>query len=140
MTVLKYQRSVYMSKDLDEITTLLEKYTSENERGTFFLTHATDDFKFIRPSGNPIDSRGYANMFESGDIEVIASTLTKVHKLDIYSEIAFAVFTQTSSFAYKGKTNEDVFTVSVLLKKVTGNWKFAWMQRSTGEADISTWS
>ncbi|MEE2999705.1 MAG: DUF3804 family protein [Pseudomonadota bacterium] len=129
-----------MSTDKNEIMTLLEEYTTSNERGSLFLTCATNDFKFIRPSGNPIDSKGYANMFESGEIQITASALSKMHKLEVYGEIAFAAFTQTASFTYKGTTNNDVFTVSALLKKVNGNWIFAWMHRSTGEADISTWA
>ena len=34
----------------------------------------------------------------------------------------------------------DVCTVSALLKKVSGDWKIAWMQRSGGDADLESWS
>ena len=59
-------------------------------------------------------------MFESGDIVVTAAELAKVHKLDVFGDAAFTAFTQTASFTYKGEPNDDVFTVSALLKKVEG--------------------
>ena len=110
-----------------------------HKSGTIFLTNATNDFKFIRPSGNPIDARGYANMFESGDIVVTASNLAKIHKIDVFGDTAFTAFTQMASFTYKGTPNKDVFTVSALLKKIDGSWRFSWMHRSTGEADLTSW-
>jgi hypothetical protein len=123
----------------DEIKNLLRAYASIENHETFFLTNTTDDFKFIRPSGNPIDAKGFAGMFESGDIVVQSSALTKIYKLDVYDNIAFSAFTQTAAFTYKGIPNDDVCTVSALLKKVDGSWKIAWMQRSSGESDVSTW-
>ena len=111
-----------MSSDNDEIMALIENYSTNDHRGDFLLNNTTEDFKFIRPSGNPIDAVGYAAMFDSGDVQVTASALTKIHKLDIFDELAFAVFTQTSSFKYKGTPNDDMFTVSSLLNKANGIW------------------
>jgi len=129
-----------MSSASDEITTLLTAYATTDREGTFLLTHTTDDFKFIRPSGNPVDATGYAGMFKSGDIVVTASALTKIHKLDVYGDVALAAFTQTASFTYKGAPNDDVCTVSALLRKIGDTWKIAWMQRSSGTADVSMWA
>jgi ketosteroid isomerase-like protein len=129
-----------MSSASDEITALLTAYASTDREGTFFLTHTTDDFKFIRPSGNPVDATGYAGMFKSGDIVVSTSALTKIHKLDVYGDVAFVAFTQAASFTYKGAPNDDVCTVSALLKKTDDKWEIAWMQRSSGTTDLSTWA
>ena len=52
-----------MSSEIDKITNMLSTYIDLHESGTIFFTNATNDFKFIRPSGNPIDTRGYAGMF-----------------------------------------------------------------------------
>ena len=64
-------------------------------------------------------------MFESGDIVVTAPKLDRIHKIDILVDTAFAAFTQMASFTYKGKKNDHVFTVSALLKKINGSWKFS---------------
>ena len=128
-----------MTSESNDIKTLLADYATPSVNGNFFLTNSTDDFKYIRPSGNPISAKGFAEMFQSGDIVVTSSELTKIHKLDIFGDIAFSVFTQTAAFTYKNIVNDDVCTITALLKKVDGSWKFAWMHRSSGEADIATW-
>lgn len=128
-----------MPSDTDEINTLLSTYSDIHESGKIFLTTATDDFKFVRPSGNPVDAEEYARMFESGDVVVTASKLAKIHKIDVFGDTAFTAFTQMASFTYKGTPNDDVFTVSALLKKMDGSWKFAWMHRSSGESDLAAW-
>ena len=123
-----------------QISTLLAEYAEKGHTGTFFMEKATEDFQFIRPSGNPIDAAGFTAMFSSGDINVSKSAVAKIHKLDVYGDIAFSAFTQTVEFTYKGTPNDDVCTVSALLKKVSGDWKIAWMQRSGGDADLESWS
>ncbi len=45
-----------------------------------------------------------------------------------------------SKFAYKGTPNNDLPTVISIFKKVGGSWKIAWMQRSTGQSDMSLWN
>jgi len=128
-----------MPSDSDDINSLLIAYSAIDMDGAFLLTHTTDDFKYIRPSGNPMDAKSFAGMLESGDIVVTSSAIAKIHKLDVYADVAFTAFTQTGSFTYKGTPNDDVFTVSALLKKVDDSWKIAWMQRSSGSSDVSTW-
>ena len=129
-----------MSAANEQITALLNAYSTDDGNGRFLLSNSTDDFKFIRPSGNPVDAQGYADMFASGDIVLTAVELKKLHKLDVYGDIAFCAFTQSASFTYKGTPNDDIYTVSALVKVVDGKWKFAWMQRSTGNADMSFWA
>ena len=50
-------RRVILDQDIAVITALLERCCSSTD-GTFFLTHGTIDFQFIRPSGNPISRQG----------------------------------------------------------------------------------
>ena len=47
-----------MLNDKENIIQLIENFT-ENDYGEFLLNNATEDFLFIRPSGNPIDASGY---------------------------------------------------------------------------------
>ncbi|MBI77844.1 MAG: elongation factor Tu [Rhodospirillaceae bacterium] len=129
-----------MPEEKDKVLEVINGYIDQHGDGKYFLNNSTPDFKFIRPSGNPVDANAYSNMFESGEVVVSNSALGKLHKLEIYNEIAFVVFTQTASFTYKNKPNEDVFTVTALLKKENEKWKFSWFHRSSGDADINFWT
>ena len=97
----------------------------------FVEKHATDDWQFIRPSGNPLTKEEYGP-FLSGDVQVTAAALVEVHKIDVGSDMAMASITQSASFTYKGTPNDDVFVVSLVMKKVEGKWFVSWCHRSTG--------
>ena len=47
----------------EEIQSILEAFASTERVGSFFLDNATPDFLFIRPSGNPIDAKGFQEMW-----------------------------------------------------------------------------
>ena len=49
------------------------------------------------------------------------------------------IFTLSSKFSYKGTPNDDLPTVTSIFKKVDNVWKIYWMQRSTGNSDLSLW-
>ena len=49
------------------------------------------------------------------------------------------IFTLGSKFAYKVTPNDDLTTVMSIFKKVINIWKIHWMQRSTGNSDLSLW-
>ena len=54
-------------------------------------------------------------------------------------DVAMCVFTLGAKFSYKGTPNDDLPTVTSIFKKIDGNWKIHWMQRSTGDSDLSLW-
>ena len=56
-----------MLSDKDTIIQLLEGFTA-NDYGEFLLKNSTKDFLFIRPSGNPIDAKGFREMKTSGEV------------------------------------------------------------------------
>ena len=66
----------------EEILSILESFASKERMGSFFLDNATPNFLFIRPSGNPIDAKGFEEMWSSGDLVIESSQITKVHKFD----------------------------------------------------------
>ena len=106
---------------------------------SFFVNNATPDFLFIRPSGNPIDAEGFKQMI-SGDVVQEKSEITKIHRFEFLSEnIVMCIFTLGSKFIYKGTPNDDLPTVTSIFKKVDNVWKIYWMQRSTGNSDLSLW-
>ncbi len=66
--------------------------------------------------------------------------ITKIHKFEfLSSDVAMCVFTLGAKFSYKGTPNDDLPTVTSIFKKINGIWKIHWMQRSTGDSDLSLW-
>ena len=125
----------------EEILSILKTFASTERMGTFFIDNATPDFLFIRPSGNPIDAKGFQEMWSSGDLVLESAEITKVHKLDLLSpDVAMCVFTLGSRFTYKGTQNDDLPTVTSILKRIDKRWKVAWMQRSSGQSDMTLWN
>ena len=129
-----------MLSDEENIIQLSENFTA-NDYGEFLLNNATEDFLFIRPSGNPIDALGFIKMKTSGDLSCDGYTdVKKIRKLEFLSdEVAMCVFTLRTSFVYKDIQNSDLATVTAILKKINNQWKLSWMHRSSGDSDLSLW-
>jgi len=49
------------------------------------------------------------------------------------------IFTLGSKFTHKGVANDDLLTATSILKKLNNVRKINWMQRSTGNSDLSLW-
>ena len=126
-------------KDKEKIISLLNEFANPKKMASFFLDNATRDFLFIRPSGNPIDAKGFKQMI-TGDIVQEKSEITKIHRLEFLNEnIVMCIFTLGSKFTYKGTANDDLPTVTSIFKKVNNVWKIHWMQRSTENSDLTLW-
>ena len=78
------------------------------EDSSFLIPNVTEDFLAVRPSGNPISAQGLVRMFDNKDLVAESSELIKNHKIEIYGEIAYAVFTLNEIFSYKGNQNIDL--------------------------------
>ncbi len=125
--------------DKETILSLLNEFANPEKMASFFVNYATSDFLFIRPSGNPISAEGFEKMI-SGDIVQEKAEITKIHRLEFLSEnVVICIFTLGSKFTYKGTPNDDLPTVTSIFKKVENEWKIYWMQRSTGDSDLSLW-
>ena len=123
--------------DKETISALLNEFANPEKMASFFINNGTPDFLFIRPSGNPIDAEGFKKMI-SVDVVQEKAEITKIHRLEFLSEnIVMCIFTLGSKFTYKGKPNDDLPTVTSIFKKVDNVWKIHWMQRSTGNSDLS---
>ena len=124
----------------EQITSLLYELANPQLMGSFFVNNATSDFLFIRPSGNPLSAKGFEEMMNSGDVVQEKSEITKIHRFEFLStDVAMCVFTLGAKFTYKGILNDDLPTVTSIFKKVEDVWKIHWMQRSSGESDLSLW-
>ena len=125
--------------DKVKILSLLNEFANPEKMASFFIHNATSDFLFIRPSGNPINAEGFEKMI-SGDVVQEKAEITKIHRLDFLSDnVSLCIFTLVSKFTYKGTPNDDLPTVTSIFKKVNNYWKICWMQRSTGNSDLSLW-
>jgi len=125
--------------DKETIISLLNEFANPKKMASFFVNNATPDFLFIRPSGNPIDAKGFEQMI-IGDIVQEKAEITKIHRFEFLSEnIVMCIFTLGSNFTYKVTPYDDLPTVTSIFNKVNYVRKIHWMQRSTGNSDLSLW-
>ena len=97
------------------IEDLINGYAT-SEDSSFLIPNVTEDFLAVRPSGNPISAKGLVGMFDSKDLVAESSELIKTHKIEIYGEMAYAVFTLNEIFSYKGNQNKDLSTYTCIFK------------------------
>ena len=71
--------------DKETIISLLNEFATPKKMTSFFVNNATPDFLFIRPSGNPIDAKGFEKMI-SRDIVQEKAEITKIHRFEFLAE------------------------------------------------------
>jgi ketosteroid isomerase-like protein/quinol monooxygenase YgiN len=94
--------------------------------------HMHDDCVFIRPSGNPLNKKGWEEMMTNDNVVVESNDLVSVNKLQIEGEMAYVCYTSHGKFSYKGTANDDIAVFTSILKKCADGWKIVMGQRSTG--------
>ena len=124
--------------DIKAIKDLINGYANSKD-SSFLIPNVTEDFLAVRPSGNPISAEKLVGMFDSKDLVAESSELIKIHKIEIFDEVAYAVFTLNEIFNFKGIQNKDLSTYTCIFKNENDLWKFSWMQRSQGTTDMKTW-
>ena len=124
--------------DIKAIEDLINGYAKSKD-SSFLIPNVTEDFLAVRPSGNPISAEKLVGMFDSKDLVAESSELIKIHKIEIFDEVAFAVFTLNEIFNFKGNQNKDLSTYTCIFKNENDLWKYSWMQRSQGTTDMRTW-
>ena len=124
--------------DIKAIEDLINGYANSKD-SSFLIPNVTEDFLAVRPSGNPISAEKLVGMFDSKDLVAESSELIKIHKIEIFDEVAYAVFTLNEIFNFKGNQNKDLSTYTCIFKNENGLWKYSWMQRSQGTTDMKTW-
>ena len=103
--------------DKETIISLLNDFANPKKMASFFVDNASPDFLFIRPSGNPIDAKGFEQMI-TGDIVQEKAEINKIHRFEFLSEnIVMWVFTLSSKLTYKGTPNNVLPTVTSIFKK-----------------------
>ena len=94
--------------------------------------HMTEDCVFIRPTGNPLNMKGWDEMMNNKDVVVESNELVKVNKLHVSGNMAYVCYTTHGKFSYKGTENDDVAVLSSVLEKRDGRWRVVHGQRSSG--------
>ena len=121
--------------DADAVKALISA-CARDISGRHFSEHAVPGALFIRPAGNPIRA-GDRTFFDDGTFEVHESTLVRLHKLDVGSEMAYAAMAYSSDFTIQGSSRRfDIYTLVLVLKKVDGVWKFALGQCSAHFGEV----
>ena len=124
--------------NIQAIKNLINGYGNSKD-SAFLIPNATEDFLAVRPSGNPISAEKLVGMFDSKDLVAVSSELIRIHKIEIFDNVAYAVFTLNEIFSFKGNQNNDLSTYTCIFKNENGLWKYSWMQRSQGTTDMKTW-
>ena len=96
------------------------------------MKHMHDDCVFIRPTGNPLDKKGWETMMTNDDVKVESSKLVSINNLSICGCCAYVCYTQHGKFTYKGNENDDVAVFTSVMRKVDGKWMVVQGHRSTG--------
>ena len=96
------------------------------------MQHMHKDCVFIRPTGNPLDAKGWDAMMMNDDVSVQSSQLQDIHKLTITGNMASVCYSSHAKFEYKGDPNDDVAVFTSVLQKIDGRWQVTMGQRSSG--------
>tara|TARA_B110000444_G_scaffold50410_1_gene46421 strand:- start:3657 stop:4352 length:696 start_codon:yes stop_codon:yes gene_type:complete len=128
--------------DITPITDMVMKTEEEKVRDVIIdmcnvdyklgMKHMHDDCVFIRPTGNPLDKKGWETMMTNDDVKVESSTLLAINKLSVCGSSAYVCYTTHGKFSYKGVENNDIAVLTSVLQKVNGKWMVVHGQRSTG--------
>ncbi len=124
--------------EIKAIEELINGYANSKD-SSFLIPNVTEDFLAVRPSGNPISAKNLVVMFDNKDLVAESSELVRTHKIEIFGEIAYALFTLNEVFTFKGNPNTDLSTYTCIFKNENGLWKYSWMQRSQGTTDMKAW-
>mmetsp|Transcript_14977 Transcript_14977/g.24890 ORF Transcript_14977/g.24890 Transcript_14977/m.24890 type:complete len:134 (+) Transcript_14977:118-519(+) len=119
------------TEDVKAAIRATHSFTGDYGRGA-----CTEDFSYIRPSGNPLTMDGFQGMCESSDLE------WKTYQVWSFDDVKFfaggnacaVMYRSHQTFSYKGSPNDDVATcMSVLEKDSDGKWLVLRTQRAQGQ-------
>jgi len=95
------------------------------------------DFRFVRPTGNPLSMAGFEEMMGSPDMAFEMSDILAVNKSHEGADSGFICITSHDRFTFKGTRNDDVCVITFAMAKDAAaefGWKILWGQRSTGRS------
>ena len=123
-------RPVVFKSDREQIKDVVGDMCDKDH--TVGMRHMSENCVFIRPSGNPLDKKGWNDMMNNDDVTVTSSELMSINKLHVVGDMAHVCYTSHGKFTYKGTENDDVAVFTSVLQKVNGRWMVVHGQRSSG--------
>ena len=125
--------------DAEVIRQMVVDFSSDMD-GSYAAQNMKEGSVLVRPSGNPIAGKDYAAFITGPDVDITEMKLVKIHRIDVGSDMALAVFTHSSKFTYKGTENDDpAYIMSMVFQKFDGAWRISYMQRSSSPSDTAMW-
>ena len=95
----------------------------------------TSDFRFVRPTGNPLSMDGFKAMMASPGMAFESSDIVSVNKVHEGADSGIVCFTSHDKFTFQGNPNDDICVMTFYLVKDAAaehGWKVLWGQRSSG--------
>ena len=123
-------REMIMKTDEQLITEVITDMCNKDHR--VGMKHTHDDCVFIRPTGNPLDMKGWEAMMTNENVRVDSNELISINKLSVVGDMAYVCYTTHGKFNYMGTENDDIAVLTSVLQRVNGRWVVVHGQRSTG--------
>ena len=108
------------------IEDLIEGYANSKDSSSL-ISNETEDFLAVSSIENHTPAKGLVGMFYSKVLVAESSALVKTHKIEIYGEIASAVFIFNEIFSCKDNQNKDLSNCTFIFKNENDTWKYSWI-------------
>jgi Protein of unknown function (DUF3804) len=118
----------------DDLNSNVDSKSRECWKALYQKYHAPD-YLMVRPSGNPIHSSGFIDLFCCEDIRLFKFELVSVQQVRILAHglVAVVVYTVDQFFSYKGVLQNDRAVLSCVLEEIEGDIKITQEHRSSGK-------
>jgi hypothetical protein len=118
----------------DDLNSNIDSKSRECWKSLYQKYHAPD-YSMVRPSGNPIHSEGFIDLFCCEDIRLFKFELVSVQQVRILAQgmVAVVVYTVDQVFSYKGALQQDRAVLSCVLEEIEGDIKITQEHRSSGK-------
>jgi Protein of unknown function (DUF3804) len=118
----------------DDLNSNIDSKSRECWKALYQKYHAPD-YRMVRPSGNPIQSSGFIDLFCCEDIKMFKFELVSVQKVRILAVglVAVVVYTVDQFFSYKGVLERDRAVLTCVLEEIQGDIKITHEHRSSGK-------
>ena len=90
----------------------------------------TEDFCYVRPSGNPLDKAEWLELFDK--LSMKGTKLVGINFINVVANMGYVSYTTHTKFIYNEVINEDIAVFVAIFTKVEGKWQISYIQRSTG--------
>ncbi|CAB9510838.1 unknown protein [Seminavis robusta] len=100
----------------------------------FYEKYHAASYQMVRPSGNPLDSCGFIDLFCHDDIQLHEFALVRVDRVQLLAGglVAVVIYTVDQIFSYKGIRQEDRAVLTCVVEELHGDLRIRHEHRSNG--------